>query len=70
VTAEDVAMPEDGRYEAALTTALAIIHALTTRPGMSRPEQLSTVTFIILNTMHAVEEQPPERRLYPQPSIN
>ena len=63
-------MTEDCRYEAALTTALAVIHELSRRPGMSRPEKLSTITFLILSAMRRVEEPPPKRRPCFDPSIN
>jgi hypothetical protein len=63
-------MPEDCRYEAAIATALAVIHELSRRPGMSRPEQLSTITFLILDALRRVEAPPPPTRLYTQPSIN
>ncbi len=63
-------MLDDSKYETALTTALAIIHELTTRPDMIPPEKLSTVTFIILRAMREVEEQRPGRRLCPESSIN
>jgi hypothetical protein len=63
-------MPEDCRYERALTTALAIIHELAARPGMSRPEMLSTITFRILCAMHQVGEPPPSRRACFDPSVN
>lgn len=61
-------MPDDSRYEEALQTALAVLHALSTRPGMSRPEQLSTVTFIILEAM----QQPnhPAAGIGFKPSVN
>jgi len=63
-------MPEDCRYEAALSTALAVLGELAKRPGMSRPEKLSTVTFIILDALRRVEEQRPGQRLWLEPSIN
>jgi hypothetical protein len=50
-------MPDDSRYEAALTTALDIIHKLASRPGMALPEQLSIVTFSILRAMDEVERR-------------
>lgn len=50
-------MRDDSRYEAAFATASSIIHELTTRPHMSRPEKLSTVTFIVLHAMHEVEDE-------------
>jgi hypothetical protein len=63
-------MPDDNRYEAALTTALAIIHELSTRPGMSRPQMLSTITFRILRAMHRIEDHPRKRRQCVEPSVN
>ncbi len=50
-------MSDDSKYETALTTALAIIHELTTRPDMTPPEKLSTVTFGILHAMGHIEKQ-------------
>lgn len=54
-------MADDSRYEMALQTALAILHELATRPGMSGPEKLSAVTFTVLRTIHEAEESPPRR---------
>ena len=61
-------MPDDSRYEVALTIAMAIIHELTSKPGMARHERLASVTFSILQAMDSVDEQ--RRRHTPQPSIN
>ena len=63
-------MLDDSRYETALTTALAILDELTTRPDMTPPEKLSTVTFIVLRAMREVEGQRPGRRLYPESGVN
>jgi hypothetical protein len=61
-------MADDSRYEAALQTALAVLHALSTRPGMSRPEKLSTVTFIILQAMRQPDH--PAAWIGCKPSVN
>jgi hypothetical protein len=55
--AEAGAAADDHRYEAALQTALGILHDLATRPEKSRPEKLSTITFMVLNAMRQVEKQ-------------
>jgi hypothetical protein len=52
-------MPGDGKYEAALQTALAVLDELATRPDLPRPDKLSTVTYLILNAMHRAEKQQP-----------
>jgi hypothetical protein len=62
-------MPDDSRYEAALTTALAILDELTARPDMPGPAKVSTVTFIVLRAMREVEERR-LGRLCPEPGIN
>jgi uncharacterized protein (UPF0147 family) len=63
-------MPDDSRYEAALTTALAILDELTRKPRMPRHERLACVTYSILEAMDRVEEQRPGRRIGPEPSVN
>jgi hypothetical protein len=63
-------MPGDSRYEAALAAALAIIHKLTSKPGMPRHERLACVAYSILEAMDRVEEQRPARRAGPEPSVN
>ena len=55
---EIAAVQDDSRYAAALNGASALIHELATRPDMTPPEKLSTVTFTILHAMREVEEQP------------
>ena len=63
-------MPGESRYEAALAAALAILHKLTSKPGMPRHERLACVTFSILEAMDHVEERRPGRRMGPKPSVN
>ena len=48
-------MADDRRYETALSTALAILHELAARPGMLGPQQLSTVTYLILRVIPEAE---------------
>ncbi len=55
---EIAAVQDDSRYAAALNAASALIHELTTRPDMTPPEKLSTVTFGILHGMGQVGKQP------------
>ena len=55
---EIAAVQDDSRYAAALNAASALIHELTTRPDMTPPERLSTVTYQILRAMGQVEKQP------------
>ncbi len=62
-------MPDDSRYEAALATALAIVHELAARPDMPRPAKVSTVTFIVLHAMREVEERRPGL-LGSEPGVN
>jgi uncharacterized protein (UPF0147 family) len=63
-------MTGDSRYEAALATALAILHKLAARPDMPRHERLACVTYSILEAMNRVDEQRPGRRPCLEPSVN
>jgi hypothetical protein len=50
-------MPEDFRYETALAAALGIIHTLSVRPELPRPQRLATATYAILGAIRQVEER-------------
>jgi hypothetical protein len=63
-------MADDRLYDVALAAALVVLHTLATRPGMSQPEELSTVTFIILSAMQGELEPPPQERRRAEPSLN
>lgn len=63
-------MAEDGGHEtAAIRAALAIIHELARRPGMSRHEKLDAVSSLVSRAMDQAGQRRPVRR-WPEPSVN
>ena len=50
-------MPEDFRFEAALSAALSVVHTLSLTPRMPRQQELATVTYAVLEAIRQVEER-------------